>query len=87
MKKSNLNLINRDLKFVYSGNNSISIIFNNNQNLMGIVGELNSNLKELEKLSGSTLYFRGNLIVIKGKSEKNEAVKKAIVFLNDQYIR
>ena len=85
MKKSKLNNINTDLKFVYSGNESISIVFQNNVTLMGVVGELNCNLKELEKLSGSSIYFRGNSIVIKGKQERNEAVKRAIQFLDKQF--
>ena len=85
MKKSKLNNINTDLKFVYSGNESISIVFQNNVILMGVVGELNCNLKELEKLSGSSIYFRGNSIVIKGKQERNEAVKRAIQFLDKQF--
>ena len=85
MKRSKLNNINTDLKFVYSDNKSISIVFQNNETLMGIVGELNSNLKELEKLSGSSIYFRGNSIVIKGKPERNEAVKRAIQFLDKQF--
>ena len=85
MKKSKLNNINTDLKFVYSGNESISIVFQNNVTLMGVVGELNCNLKELEKLSGSSIYFRGNSIVIKGKQERNEVVKRAIQFLDKQF--
>jgi len=85
VKKSKLNNINTDLKFVYSGNESISIVFQNNVTLMGVVGELNCNLKELEKLSGSSIYFRGNSIVIKGKQERNEAVKRAIQFLDKQF--
>ena len=85
MKRLKLKNINTDLKFVYSDNKSISIVFQNNETLMGIVGELNSNLKELEKLSGSSIYFRGNSIVIKGKQERNEAVKRAIQFLDKQF--
>ena len=85
MKKSKLNNMNTDLKFVYSDNESISIVFQNNITLMGVVGELNCNLKELEKLSGSSIYFRGNSIVIKGKQERNEAVKRAIQFLDKQF--
>ncbi len=85
MKRSKLNNINTDLKFVYSDNKSISIVFQNNITLMGVVGELNCNLKELEKLSGSSIYFRGNSIVIKGKQERNEAVKRAIQFLDKQF--
>ena len=63
MKNSNIKRINQNLKFLYSEDNSISIIFQNNQILMGVLGEFNSNLKELEKLSGSDIYFRGNSII------------------------
>ena len=48
------------LKFVYSENNSLSVIFHENELLMGVVGEFNKNLKELEKLTGADLYSRGN---------------------------
>jgi len=85
VKKSSLNTITKDLKFVYSKNKSISIVFQDNLTLSGVVGELNSNLKELEKLSGSDIYFRGNSIIIKGNQQKNEAVKRAIVFLTEQF--
>ena len=85
MKNSNIKMINQNLKFLYSENNSISIIFQNNQILMGVLGEFNSNLKELEKLSGSDIYFRGNSIIIKGDQERNEKVKKAIEFLTEQF--
>ena len=44
------------LKFVYSDNNSISVIFQDNELLMGVVGEFNKNLKELEKITQSNLY-------------------------------
>ena len=54
MKKYNLNSVRKDLKIVYSDNNAISVIFQNNDVLMGVVGELDSNLKELEKLSKSS---------------------------------
>ena len=37
-----------DIKFVYSENNTLNIIFKNNDILMGVVGEFNNNLKELE---------------------------------------
>ena len=84
MKKTNLNIKNNDLKFVYSGNESISIVFQDNNILKGVLGELNSNIKELEKLSGSIIYFRGNSIIVKGKQNRNESVKRAIEFLAEQ---
>ena len=42
---------------------------------MGVVGEFNKNLKELEKITGSNLYSRGNSILIKSTTEKNEIIK------------
>ncbi len=78
--------INSDLKYVYSDNNTISVVFQNNQLLMGVLGEFNENLKELEKLTNTNLYFRGNSIIIKSEPKKNEIVKNAIQFLCDQFI-
>ena len=78
--------INSNLKFVYSDNNSLSVIFNDNDLLMGVVGEFNANLKELEKLSNVNLYSRGNSILIKSNPEKNEVVKNAIQFLTAQFL-
>ena len=80
------NKIKSDLKFVYSENNSISIIFPNNELLMGVVGEFNKNLKELENLTNTSLYFRGNSIIIKSDNKKNQIIKNAIQFLCDQFI-
>ncbi len=84
------NILNRDsqnlIKFVYSENNSLSIIFQNNSTLMGVVGEFNNNIKELEKITDTNIYSRGNSILVKSSPEKNEIVKNAIVFLKDQFI-
>ncbi len=82
IKKNNQSL----LKFVYSENNSLSVIFQDNNLLIGIVGEFNKNLKELEKITGASIYSRGNSILIKSSTEKNEIVKNAIQFLVDQFI-
>ena len=78
--------IQSSIKFVYSENNSLSVIFHENNLLMGIVGEFNKNLKELEKITGASIYSRGNSILIKSTSEKNEMIKNAIQFLVNQYI-
>ena len=80
------NKINSDLKFVYSDNNSISVIFPNNDLLMGVLGLLNKYLKELESITDTNLYFRGNSIIIKSDSKKNEVIKNALLFLSDQFI-
>ena len=78
--------IDTTLKFVYSDNNSLSVIFNNNELLMGVAGEFNKNLKELEKMTNSSLYSRGNSIMIKSDPQKNELIKNAIQFLTNQFI-
>ena len=74
------------LKFVYSDNNSLSVIFHDNELLIGVVGEFNKNLKELEKITRSNLYSRGNSILIKSTPENNEIIKNAIKFLANQFI-
>ena len=64
----------------------MSVIFHDNDLLMGVVGEFNKNLKQLEKISATSLYSRGNSIVIKSDPKKNEIIKNAILFLVNQYI-
>ena len=84
---SNINKkLNNNLKFVYSENNAISIVFPNNELLMGVLGEFNKNLKELENITGSSIHFRGNSIITKNDSKKNEIIKNAIQFLCDQFL-
>ena len=85
---SNLNKkkIISELKFVYSENNSLSIIFQNNDLLLGVAGEFNNNLKELEKITNTSLYSRGNSIIVKSHPENNNIVKNAIQFLTEQYL-
>ncbi len=78
--------IDQSLKFVYSENNSLSVIFHDNDLLMGVVGEFNKNLKQLEKISKTSLFSRGNSIVIKSDPKKNEIIKNAIQFLSDQFL-
>ena len=85
MNKARLNSKTK-IKFVYSDNDSLSVIFQDNDLLMGVVGEFNENLKELEKLTGTSLYFRGNSIIIKSDQSNNEILKNAIMFLSDQFI-
>ncbi len=80
------NKLNNNLKFLYSDNNSISIIFPNNELLMGVLGEFNKNLKELENITNTSIYFRGNSIITKNDSKKNEIIKNAIQFLCDQFL-
>tara|TARA_B110000196_G_C21036963_1_gene610473 strand:+ start:1 stop:918 length:918 start_codon:yes stop_codon:yes gene_type:complete len=52
---------------------------------MAIAGSFDSNLKELEKISGSQIYFRGNSISIKGNKNANIKVKDAIEYLINRF--
>ena len=75
-----------NLKFVYSDNGTLSVIFQNNSLLLGVAGAFNNNLKELEKITRTNIYSRGNSIIIKSDQKKNELVKNAIKFLSEQFI-
>ena len=77
---------NTDLNYVYSDNDTLSIIFKNNEVLFGVVGEFNNNIKELENITKTNIYSRGNSILVKSSPQKNEIVKNAIKFLADQFI-
>ena len=81
MKINKENKNGQDVSIVYGEDNSIHVNIFNNKILMEIVGSFDNNLKELEKISGSTIYFRGNSIAIKGKKNSNEKVKNAIEHL------
>ena len=75
-----------ELKFVYSENDALSIIFQNNEILLGVVGEFNNNIKQLEEITNTNIYTRGNSILVKSNAKKNELVKNAIKFLSEQFI-
>ena len=53
--------------------------------LLGVVGEFNNNIKELEKITDTKIYSRGNSILVKSNSEKNELIKNAVKFLSEQF--
>ena len=75
-----------ELNYVYSDNDTLSIIFQNNEVLLGVVGEFNNNIKELEKITNTNIYSRGNSILVKSTPKNNELVKNAIKFLSEQFI-
>ena len=85
MKPNKQNKNNKEVSIIYGDDNSINVIIYDNKVLMELVGSFDNNLKELEKISGSKIYFRGNSIVIKGERSANEKVKDAIEYLIDRY--
>ncbi len=86
MKNIVTSKIKSDLKYVYSENNALSIIFPNNELLFGVLGEFNNNLKELERITDTNIYSRGNSIMLKNNPEKNELIKNALQFLVEQFL-
>ena len=64
---------------------SLNINIPDNEILMGVAGEFDNNLKELEKLTGAEIYFRGNSITIKGHKALIIDVKDAINYLIDRF--
>jgi len=66
-------------------NETLNIQITNNQMLMSIVGEFDQNLKELEKLTKTNVYFRGNSITCKGKKTNLLIFSGAIKFLINKY--
>ena len=54
--------------------------------LMAVVGQFNQNLKSLEKLTKTNVFFRGNTITCKGKSDNLEVISNAIKFLVNKFL-
>ena len=65
---------------------TVNIQITNNEMLMSIVGQFNQNLKELEKLTNTILFFRGNSITCKGKEANLKEFSEAIKFLINKYL-
>ena len=76
---------NKEVSIIYGDDNSINVNVFNNKILMEIAGSFDNNLKELEKISGSKIYFRGNTIAIKGEKNANEKVRDAIEYLIERF--
>ena len=81
MKTNKQNNNSKEVLITYGNDDSINVNIFNNKILMEIVGSFDNNLKELEKISGSKIFFRGNSISIKGDKYANEKVKDAIEYL------
>ena len=64
---------------------TINVQIASNEMLMTIVGEFNQNLKELERITGTKIFFRGNSITCKGKDENLRVFSESIKFLINKY--
>ena len=85
MKINKQNKNDKEVLVTYEDDNSINVSIFNNKILMEVVGSFDNNLKELEKISGSKIFFRGNSITIKGDRNANKKVKDAIEYLINRF--
>ena len=85
MRIDRQNKYGKETSIQYGNDESISINIFNNEILMGLVGSFDNNLKELEKISGAKIFFRGNSITLKGDKLTNEKVKDAIEYLINRF--
>jgi phosphate starvation-inducible PhoH-like protein len=65
---------------------TINIRILDNNILSSIVGEFNTNLIQLEKLTKTTLFFRGNSITVKGSTDNLYNISQAIKFLVNKFL-
>ena len=83
---SELSKLNQKLNIKKIDKETINIQILDNNILLSIVGEFNANLAELEKLTDTTLFFRGNSITVKGKPTDILIVSEAIKFLINKFL-
>ena len=83
---SELSKLNQKLNIKKIDKETVNIQILDNNILLSIVGEFNANLVELEKLTDTTLFFRGNSITAKGKPDDIFIVSKAIKFLINKFL-
>ncbi len=67
-------------------NQTLNIKIFDNKLLLAIVGEFNNNLSELEKLTNTKLFFRGNSITAKGDEDSILKVSESFKFLVNKFL-
>jgi phosphate starvation-inducible protein PhoH and related proteins len=67
-------------------NETTNIQITDNEILVSIVGQFDQNLKQLSKLSGTNVFFRGNSITCKGNPDNISIFCEAIKFLISKYL-
>ena len=82
---SKISKLDQNLIIKKIDNETVNVLITNNEMLMSIVGQFDQNLKELSKLTDTNIFFRGNSITCKGKSEDINVFCEAIKFLINKY--
>ena len=83
---NNLDKLEKNFIFKKIDSETINIQILNNNLLMAVVGSFNENLLHLEKLTQTSIFFRGNSLTIKGQRQNTSLVLDAIKFLIDKFI-
>ena len=83
---SEISKIDKSLIIKKIDSKTVNVQITSNEMLMSIVGQFNQNLKELEKLTNTIIFFRGNSITCKGKEENLKDFSQAIKFLINKYL-
>ena len=83
---SEINKLKQKLNIKKIDKETINIQILDNNVLLSIVGEFNVNLIQLEKLTETTLFFRGNSITAKGNSDSLVSISEAIKFLIQKFL-
>ena len=73
--------LDKEISIKKIDNETLSVKIFNNSILMAIVGEFNKNLLEIEKLTNTKIFFRGNSITVKGKKASVLTVSNSLMFL------
>ena len=82
---SELTKLNQNLIVKKIDKETVNLQITDNEILLSIVGQFDQNLKDLAKLTDTSVFFRGNSITCKGNREKIEVFCEAIKFLIDKY--
>jgi phosphate starvation-inducible PhoH-like protein len=83
---SKISNINQNYIFKKIDEETANIQILDNNILVSIVGEFNVNLLELEKLTQTIIFFRGNSITVKGKKDNILRVCDGIKFLISKFL-
>ena len=67
-------------------NETANVKILNNDILMSVVGEFNKNLIQIEKLTKTKLYFRGNSITVKGSRDSVSNASNSLMFLVNKFL-
>ena len=78
--------LNKEISVKKIDNETANIKIFNNDVLMAIVGEFNKNLIQLEKLTNTKLFFRGNSITVKGNKTSVPNVSNSLMFLVNKFL-